>query len=91
MHVTAGFDPRTRELREVFLRGGGVSGSETDRLLDDLAVLVSLLLQSGWTGPQILARLGTEPNGESASVVGAALRAVLGEADTRDRPAGVRG
>ena len=56
---------------EVFA-GGAKSGSELDGLLDDSAVLISLLLQHG-AAPAALARTmgrlgdGTEP----ASVIGA--------------------
>ncbi len=68
--VTVGFFPDGR-VGEVFA-GGAKSGSELDGLLDDSAILISLLLQHG-VEPGALARTmgrlgdGTEP----ASIIGA--------------------
>lgn len=45
VHATAGFDPAAGQVREVFLRRGGPPGSDMDRLLDDVGVLLSRLLQ----------------------------------------------
>lgn len=57
IHICVGFDPReiaTRALqppipREVFLRGGGQTGSFLDMELDDIGELLSLALQHGHT------------------------------------------
>ncbi len=68
--VTVGLFPDDR-VGEVFA-GGAKSGSEMDGLLDDAAILISLLLQHG-VEPDALARTvgrlgdGTEP----ASIIGA--------------------
>lgn len=55
VYATVGFDPATGAVREVFLRRGGPPGSDMDRLLDDVGVLLSHLLQLG-VGPADLAR-----------------------------------
>ena len=73
VHATVGFDPRTAMVRELFLRGGGQTGSERDLTLDDVAVLVSILLQSGYSPVDLRARLGRLPSGEPATIIGAAL------------------
>jgi len=63
--ATLGFCPETGAVREVFLRRGGPPGSDMDRLLDDVGVLMSRLLQLG-EDPAVLAkslgRLGWYPN-----------------------------
>lgn len=75
--VSAGFDPETIELREVFLRGGGKIGSERDFLLDDIAVLFSRALQCGDTARVIAAGMGRKPDGSPTSILGAAADAVV--------------
>ncbi len=70
IHLSAGFTGDGRIL-EVFVRGGGKVGSERDFLLDDVAVLVSLLLQRGETLAGIARSLGRLPDGDAASIVGA--------------------
>lgn len=76
IHVTAGFTVDSR-LLETFLRGGGVVGSQTDFLLDDIAVLVSRLLQHSDTLPQVKAGLGRTPEGVPSSIIGAVVDKLL--------------
>jgi hypothetical protein len=76
IHVAAGFSEDGRVL-ECFLRGGGRVGSDTDQMLDDLAVLVSRGLQHGDKLVDMKKGLGRLPDGTPASVVGAALDALL--------------
>ena len=76
VHVTAGFEPGTGTIKEMFLRGGGRVGSEVDHLLDDIAVLVSRLLQHGESSEKIANDLGRLPDGRPASIAGAALDAL---------------
>ena len=64
VHATVGFDPATGAVREVFLRRGGPPGSAMDRLLDDVGVLLSRLLQLGDDPADLtrgLGRLGWYP------------------------------
>jgi hypothetical protein len=70
IHVTAGYAPDVWFL-EVFLRGGGRVGSETDYLLDDIAVVISRALQHGDTLASIAAGLGRLSEGQPASMIGA--------------------
>jgi hypothetical protein len=72
IHVSAGLAPDGRIL-ETFLRGGGRVGSETDFLLDDVAVILSRLLQHGDTIELIARGVGRLPDGSPASMVGAAV------------------
>ncbi len=75
IHVTAGFaiEDSQAVVRELFLRGGGQVGSERDFLLDDVAVLISRLLQHGDGVAKLSAGVSRLPSGEPASVIGAAL------------------
>lgn len=77
IHATAGFDPASGAIRELFLRGGGRTGSEIDHLLDDIAVLVSRLLRHGETSAEIARGLGRLPDGRPASVAGAAVDTLI--------------
>jgi hypothetical protein len=74
--VSAGF-ARDGRLLETFLRGGGRSGSDTDFLLDDLAVVLSRALQYGDTITNIACGLGRAPGGEASSLVGAVVDKLL--------------
>jgi hypothetical protein len=76
IHVAAGLSEDGRVL-ECFLRGGGRVGSDTDALLDDLAVLLSRGLQHGDKLADMQKGLGRLPDGSPTSVVGAALDALL--------------
>ncbi|HLJ20095.1 MAG TPA: ribonucleotide reductase [Stellaceae bacterium] len=76
IHVSAGLTPDGRIL-ETFLRGGGRVGSEVDFLLDDVAVLISRLLQHGDTLGAIASGLGRLSTGEPASVVAAVVDRLL--------------
>jgi len=76
IHVSAGFDHDGR-LLEVFLRGGGKSGSATDFLLDDVAVALSRLMQYGDRLAQIAPGLGRLPDGKPSSIVGAVVDRLL--------------
>jgi hypothetical protein len=61
IHICVGFDPReivTPALhppipREVFLRGGGQTGSFIDMELDDIGELLSLALQHGHSADEL--------------------------------------
>lgn len=62
--VSIGIDPKSGQVAEVFLRGGGRTGSDWDRLLDDLGVLISHLLQRGARAAELagsVGRLGEYP------------------------------
>jgi hypothetical protein len=84
IHVTAGLTADGRIL-ETFLRGGSVVGSERDRLLDDVAVLISRGLQHGDMLAELAAGVGRLPDGSPASVVGAVIDAMLAiERDEND-------
>jgi ribonucleoside-diphosphate reductase alpha chain len=67
IHATAGVDPAIGQVRELLLRGGPV-GSEVDHLLDDIAVLVSQLLQHGDAPDEIDRGLGRLPTDAPASL-----------------------
>jgi hypothetical protein len=73
IHATAGFDPATGRVRELFLRGGRRTGSEIDHLLDDVAVLISWPLRHGGAPAEIARGLGRLPAGAPASLAGAAV------------------
>lgn len=87
--VTIGFDPATARPAEIFL-SGAKEGTDMEHLLADIAVVVSIALQSGQTIESLsksLARLPAvslapadldNPPKEylPASVIGAALKAV---------------
>jgi hypothetical protein len=69
VHVTLGFAVDGRVL-ETFLRGGKV-GSDRDHGLDDIAILVSRLLQHGDTLGDIAAGISRLPDNSPASAIGA--------------------
>lgn len=83
--VTVGFDPATRQPREVFA-SGPKEGSDMLAIIADACVVISLALQHG-AAPQALAKsLGRVPawqNGEEgeapASVIGAILEVISEE------------
>lgn len=52
-------------------------GSALDGVLCEAGMLVSWLLQSGWTLEELARRLGHQPNGESISCIGASVRMAL--------------
>lgn len=67
--------------REIFMRPDSRSGSMLERLYDDIGVLLSLLLQHGYTAADLLPRLGKlggAPGDKTpprlASPIGAALK-----------------
>ena len=45
--VTAGFDPASGRILEVFLRGGSKHGERIDFALDEVAIMISRTLQRG--------------------------------------------
>lgn len=51
-----------------------LKGSALDGVLCESGILVSLLLQSGWTLPAIAARLAPQEDGRSVSPIGAVVR-----------------
>lgn len=61
LHLSAGFDPATMELKEIWIRGATHVGSERDFLLDDLAVMLSLLLQAGLRPQDLRKKLPPSP------------------------------
>lgn len=78
LFVSGGFTPGTvsdggGQLLEVFLRGAGKSGSGLDLLVDDLAVLLSLSLQSGWTPAGLRTHLTPVREGVESSLVAGVL------------------
>jgi hypothetical protein len=75
VHIAAGFDNGGR-LLEAFVRAGRV-GSERDHQIDDIAVLISRLLQHGDRIADVAAGVGRLPSGEPASVVGAVLNRLM--------------
>ncbi len=68
-HLTIGEYPDGRP-GEVFIHGAK-PGSDTDLLCDDLAVLISRLLQLGDSPAALAAGIGRLGNGDPASIVGA--------------------
>ena len=45
IHVTIGYDPVSREPREIFYNGGYRSGSDMEALVSDLCIALSVMLQ----------------------------------------------
>jgi hypothetical protein len=84
IHVSIGL-ARDGRILETFLRGGGQVGSERDFLLDDIAVVVSRLLEHGDDLSSIAKGLGRVAEGAPASVIGAVVdRLCEIECDVRD-------
>ena len=78
--VTLGFDVRSSRIAEVFTHGAKV-GSGMDRLIDDVCVALSLLLQHGVEPVPLAASMGRLGDGNSpASIVGALADLIAGEA-----------
>ena len=87
---SAGFD-RGGQVREVFVKGPKV-GSAMDAIMDDASVLVSLLLQAGYTLAELQPHLGREggiPSAPVASPIGFVVQ-VAAEIEAEEGP-GVRG
>jgi hypothetical protein len=81
--VTAGFDPATGAVREVFASGYRF-GSDLQATIDDACVIVSIALQHGARPAELRRSLGTVPalgdagpGEEPASVLGAIVGALL--------------
>ncbi len=55
--VTIGYDPVTKEAREVFTHGAKV-GSMMDAILDDSCILLSVALQHGITASSLTESMG---------------------------------
>jgi hypothetical protein len=69
--VTFGFDPSTGRVGEVFTHGAKI-GSAMDRILDDICLALSLLLQYGVDPAALAASMGRLGDGKSpASIIGA--------------------
>ena len=78
--VTLGFDVHHDRIAEVFTHGAKV-GSGMDRLLDDVCVALSLLLQHGAEPTPLAASMGRLGDGASpASIVGALADLIASEA-----------
>jgi hypothetical protein len=69
--VTLGFDVSNDRIAEVFTHGAKI-GSAMDRILDDVCVALSLLLQYGVEPVALASSMGRLGDGESpASIIGA--------------------
>jgi hypothetical protein len=69
--VTLGYNVRNDRVAEVFTHGAKV-GSAMDRMLDDICVALSLLLQYGVEPATLAASMGRLGDGTSpASIIGA--------------------
>jgi hypothetical protein len=75
VHICAGFAPDGR-LLETFIRCGRPA-SDIDQLLDDIGVVISRALQFGDELTDLARGIGRLPNGESASLVGIVLDALV--------------
>jgi len=71
-YISFGIDPKSSDIREVFIRGSKI-GSDMDILLDDASLIMSLSLQHGLSLDQLMHSLnsGRKEKGKSllASVV----------------------
>ena len=65
------------EVREIFLDGNYRVGSEREGDVHDICVLLSMLLQCGYTVSEIATKLGGTAD-EPASIAGAVVRHVVG-------------
>lgn len=81
--LTAGFDPATGAIREVFASGYRI-GSDMQATIDDACVIVSIALQHGARAAELRRSLGTVPTRgdeglgeEPASVLGAIIGGLL--------------
>jgi hypothetical protein len=78
--VTLGFDVRNGRIAEVFTHGAKV-GSAMDRILDDVCVALSLLLQYGVEPAALAASMGRLGDGKTpASIIGALTDLLVREA-----------
>jgi hypothetical protein len=78
--VTLGFDPRNERIAEVFTHGAKV-GSAMDRIIDDVCVALSLLLQYGVEPAALAASMSRLGDGKSpASIIGALADLIAREA-----------
>ncbi len=59
--VTFGFDQGTDRVREVFTASFKV-GTDTNAIVSDACVMMSLLMQHGYTPRQLVERLGSPPS-----------------------------
>jgi hypothetical protein len=76
-YLSAGIDPVTGAIKEVFLRGAGKVGSERDFLYDDIAVCIARTLQHGDTLTALGAGMGRSPEGKPMSLLGAVVDALI--------------
>lgn len=68
--VTIGYDPATKEAREVFTHGAKV-GSMMDAILDDSCILLSVALQHGIKASSVAGSMGYHGvDNEPSSIVG---------------------
>ena len=75
-HISAGFSADGHIL-EIFARDAGKHDSDQDRLVDDLAVILSLALQHGIPLEIMISSLGHLHDGAPNSVIGTILDAAL--------------
>ena len=85
-HLTVGEYPDGRP-GEVFIHGAK-PGSDVDLLCDDLAVLLSRLLQFGDDPASLAAGVGRLGNGAPASIVGAIADVLAGKTARPSSPGG---
>ena len=68
--ITIGYDPATKEAREVFTHGAKV-GSMMDAILDDSCILLSVALQNGIKASSLTESMGYHGvNNEPSSIIG---------------------
>lgn len=78
--VTLGFDVANDRVGEVFTHGAKI-GSAMDRILDDICVALSLLLQHGVDPAALAASMGRLGDGKTpASIIGALTDLIAREA-----------
>ena len=75
--VTAGFDPRTGALSEVFYSDGMKSGTDLQHTIGDACVIVSVALQHGVPLADLSRSLGRDDDGRPASILGALIGALV--------------
>lgn len=85
--LTAGYDPATGQVAEVFYADGQKSGSALQHTIQDACVLISIALQHGIALAELAHSLGRAPlYGQTvpASPIGAIVDALMAPAATPD-------
>ena len=77
--ITIGYDPATKEAREVFTHGAKV-GSMMDAILDDSCILLSVALQNGIKASSLAGSMGYHGvDKEPSSIVGRLVNLLAGQ------------